>query len=169
MGPLQSSNNCSHILTITDRTSKWMEAVPLVETTAATCAKALTFSWISRFGVPEIISSDHGPQFTSNLWSQLCSMLNIAHRQTTAYHPESNGAVERLHCRLKDTLRTRTAAATWANELPLILLSLRAQPREDTGLSLLNLFLEPQLSFQMSFCSVMSLLLILLLKIFKKP
>ncbi len=53
VGPLQSSNNCSHILTEIDRTSKWMEAIPLVETSAAACAKALTFSWISRFGVPE--------------------------------------------------------------------------------------------------------------------
>jgi hypothetical protein len=32
----------------------------------------------------------------------------------------------------------------------------------------LNLFLEPQLSFQMRFCSVMKLLLILLLRTFQK-
>jgi transposase InsO family protein len=112
-----------------------MEAIPLVETSAVACAKALTFSWISRFGVPETITSDRGLQFTSNLWSQLCSMLNIPHRQTTAYHPESNGAVERLHRRLKDALRACVAAATWADELPFVLLGLRAQPREDTGLS----------------------------------
>jgi transposase InsO family protein len=103
-----------------------MEAIPLVETSAAACAKALTFSWISRFGVPEMITSDRGPQFTSNLWSQLCSMFNIAHPQMTAYHPESNGAVERLHHRLKDALRARAAAATWADELPFVLLGLQA-------------------------------------------
>jgi hypothetical protein len=79
--------------------------------------------------------SDRGPQFTSNLWSQLCSMLNITHCQTTAYHPESNSAVERLHRRLKDALRTCAAAATWADEQPFVLLGLQAQPREDTGLS----------------------------------
>jgi hypothetical protein len=62
-------------------------------------------------------------------------MLHISHRQTTAYHPESNGAVERLHRRLKDTLRARAAAATWSEELPFVLLGLRTQPREDTGLS----------------------------------
>jgi hypothetical protein len=33
------------------------------------CACALVFSWITRFGVPEMITSDHGPQFTSNVWS----------------------------------------------------------------------------------------------------
>jgi hypothetical protein len=44
-----------------------MEAIPLSETSAAACAKALTFTWISYFGVPEMITSDRGPQFTSNL------------------------------------------------------------------------------------------------------
>jgi transposase InsO family protein len=80
-------------------------------------------------------TSDRGPQFTSNLWFKLCEMLHISHKQTTAYHPESNGAVERLHRRLKDALRTRAAAATWSEELPFVLLGLLVQPREDTGLS----------------------------------
>jgi hypothetical protein len=63
-------------------------------------------------------------------------MLHISHRQTTAYHPESNGAVERLHCCLKDAFRARVATATWSEELPFVLLSLHAQLLEDTGLSL---------------------------------
>jgi hypothetical protein len=134
VGPLQYSNNFNYIFTIIDRTSKWMEAIPLSDTSAAACAKALTFTWISRFGVPETITSDHGPQFTSKLWFKLCEILHISHRQTTAYHPESNGAVERLHRRLKDALRTSAAAATWSKELPFVLLGLRVQPREDTGL-----------------------------------
>ncbi len=121
-------------MTVIDHTSKWMEAISLVETSTAACAKALTFSCISRFGVPETITSDRGLQFTSNLWSQLSSMLNIAHRQMTAYHPELNGAVERLHCHLKNAIHAG-AAATWADKLPFVLLSLRAKPREDTGLS----------------------------------
>jgi transposase InsO family protein len=74
-----------------------MEAIPLSDTSVAACAKALTITWISRFGVPETITSDRGPQFTSNLWFKLCEMLHISHKQTTVYHPESNGAVFRLH------------------------------------------------------------------------
>jgi transposase InsO family protein len=132
LGPLKYSNNFNYIFTIIDRTSQWMEAVPLSEKmSAAACAKALTFTWISRFGVPETITSDRGPQFTSNLRVKLCEMLNISHRQTTAYHPESNGAIERLHRHLKDALCARAAAVTWSEELPFVLLGLRAQPRED--------------------------------------
>jgi transposase InsO family protein len=112
-----------------------MEAIPLSDTSAVACTKALTFTWISRFGVPEMITSDLGPQFTSNLWFKLCEMLHIFHTQTTAYHPESNGAVERLHRRLKDALRAFAAAVTWSEELPFVLLRLQAQPREDTDWS----------------------------------
>jgi cleavage and polyadenylation specificity factor subunit 1 len=134
VGPLQYSNSFNYIFTIINRTSKWMEAIPLSETSAAACAKALTFTWISCSGVPEMITLDRRPQFTSNLWPQLCKMLNISHQQTTAYHSESNGAVERLHRCLKDVLHTCTAASTWSEELPFVLLGLRAQPREDNGL-----------------------------------
>jgi hypothetical protein len=120
---------------IIDRTSKWTEAIPLPETSTAACARALVFSWITHFLVPETIISDHGPQFTSNFWSQLCDMLHIMHRQVTAYHPESNGAIKILHCCLKDALHERTAVAAWAEEIPWVLLGLCAQPRENSGLS----------------------------------
>jgi transposase InsO family protein len=112
-----------------------MEAVPLPDISAVACALVLIFSWISRFGVPETNTSDHGPQFTSNVWSQLCKMLNITDHQTTAYHPETNSVVKRLHGRVKDVLRACAAAATWAEEYPWVLLGLCAQPREDNCLS----------------------------------
>jgi hypothetical protein len=124
VGLLQYSNNFNYIFTIIDRTSKWMEAIPLPDTSPAACAKALPFTWISCFGDPETITSDRGPQFTSNLWFKLCEMLHISHKLTTAYHPESNAAVERLHRSLKDALRARAATATWSEESPFVLFGL---------------------------------------------
>ena len=52
-----------------------------------------------------------------------------------AYHPQANGMLERVHRRLKDALRARAVGDKWVDELPWILLYLRATPREDTGLS----------------------------------
>ncbi len=75
VGPLQYSNSFIYIFTIIDRMSKWMEAIPLSETSAAACTKTLTFTWISHFGVPETITSDRGPQFTSNLWFTFAKCL----------------------------------------------------------------------------------------------
>ncbi len=69
------------------------------------------------------------------MWAALCEIISISHRQTAAYHPEANGAIERLHCRLKEALLVWAAVATLADESLWVLLSLRSQPREDIGFS----------------------------------
>jgi hypothetical protein len=78
--------------------------------------------------------NDHFRSQDAIYFKYLVQAFHISHRQTTEYYPELNGAVERLHRCLKDALHAR-AAATWSEELPFVLLSLHAQPREDTGLS----------------------------------
>jgi hypothetical protein len=68
----------------------------------------------------------------SALWVGLCSLLNIQHSPTTAYHPQSNGLVEQFHRRLKDAL---AAAADWHDHLPWVMLGIRASFREDSEFS----------------------------------
>lgn len=135
VGPLPSSAGYNYIFTIIDRTTRWAEAVPLSSISASDCASALFSSWISRFGVPQIITSDRGTQFVSSLWSCLCSLLGIQHSPTTAFHPQSNGMVERYHRRLKDSLRSRLASSDWYHHLPWVMLGLRIAPREDSSVS----------------------------------
>lgn len=53
----------THLLTMVDRFSRWPEAVPLKGTDTETCARALVFHWIARFGIPLNITSDRGSQF----------------------------------------------------------------------------------------------------------
>ena len=77
-----------------DRFSRWPEAIPLNCTTAAGCAQALLTHWISRFELPLDISSDQGPQFTSQLWMSVAKLLETQVHNTTAYHPLANGLVE---------------------------------------------------------------------------
>jgi hypothetical protein len=103
---------------------------PLTNTAAAEVAAALFSGWICRFGVPAIITSDRGAQFTFNIWNSLSFVADQA-QLTTAYHPQANGMVERLHRRLKDALPAHGATTTWAAELPWVLLGLRSTPQED--------------------------------------
>jgi hypothetical protein len=135
VGPLPRSSGFSYLFTVIDRTTRWPEAIPLTSTTAADCATALLQGWIQRFGVPDVITSDRGPQFTSSLWASLCSLLSISHTQTTAYHPQSNGLVERFHRRLKDALRARAAGSDWFVHLPWVMLGIRSAWREDSQFS----------------------------------
>jgi transposase InsO family protein len=131
VGPLPASRGYTYLFTIMDRTSRWPEAIPLNSTTTVCCANALFQGWVSRFGVPAVITSDRGAQFPSALWASLCNLRDIQHNQTTAYHPQSNGLVERFHRRLKDALRARCAASNWMDHLPWVLLGLRSAARED--------------------------------------
>jgi transposase InsO family protein len=110
---------------VVDRCTHWTEAIPLRLTAPDSCASALIEDWISRFGVPQRITSDRGPQFTSAVWSTLTNRLGIKSHLTSPYHPQANGAVERFHHRLKDFLRARLAGSDWPSHLPWIMLGLR--------------------------------------------
>ena len=135
VGPLPPSAGAEYLFTVVDRTTRWPEAIPMTSITASDCADALITHWISRFGVPAHLTSDRGPQFVSAMWKRLCSVLGIVHHQTTAYHPESNGMVERFHRSLKNTLRARCVGNLWHQHLPWVLLGLRTTPKEGIGLS----------------------------------
>ena len=134
VGPLPvSADGYLYIFTIIDRTTRWLEAIPLKKMSASTCSKVFFSHWVSRFGVPATVTSDRGTQFTSDTWQQLCKRLGCRHVTTTAYHPQANGMVERAHRQLKDALRAREAGAEWPHHLAWVLMGLRAAPKESNG------------------------------------
>ena len=84
---------------------------------------AITVAWVTRFDILSTITTDQGQQFTSVLWTQLYQTLQVNHIpiSTTAYHPQANGMVERVHRQLKDALKARHAIAEWPLHLPWVL------------------------------------------------
>ena len=44
-----------------------------------------------QFGLPDVIISDRGPQFTSNVFNGILDAIGIKHRMSTAYHPQTDG------------------------------------------------------------------------------
>lgn len=135
VGPLPQSQGYTHLLTIVDRFTRWPEAIPLSDTTTLSCARALVANWIARFGVPGELSSDRGPQFTSELWAAVAQLFGTDHHRTTAYHPQANGLVERFHRHMKSALRARLTGPNWIDELPWVLLGIRTAPKEDLAAS----------------------------------
>jgi len=61
------------------------------------------------FGVPEALLLDRGTNFLSHLMLNVCTMLGIQKLNTTAYHPQCNGLVERYNRTLKAMLRKHVA------------------------------------------------------------
>ena len=67
VGPLSISEGNRYLFTIIDRSTRWPEAVPMEEASTMSCANALLNSWVSRFGLPEQMTSDRGSVFTSDI------------------------------------------------------------------------------------------------------
>ena len=131
VGPLPVSEGFSYLFTVIDRTMRWVEAIPLQDITAASCASALIRNWICRFGDPTDITSDQERQFTSALWSELHCLLGITSLRTTSYQPQANGMIERLHPVIKERLMARSKTPCWMDHLPLVLLGIRTSVRQD--------------------------------------
>ena len=134
---MPNSNSFNHLLTIVDRFSRWPTAIPIQDMNAETVVDALTHGWIANYGVPEVVTTDRGAQFTSTIFTQLLRNWGCKHITTTAYHPEANGMVERLHRRLKESLIAlgNGHRNQWFWKLPMTLLALRTTIKPDLGAS----------------------------------
>ena len=130
VGPLPSSEGKRYLFAIIDRSTRWPEAVPMEEASTMSCATALLNAWVSRFGLPEQMTSDRGSVFTSDIWSSLAKLLGVNLHYTTAYHPQANGMVERFHRTLKASLTARCSGNDWHTQLPWVFLGLRTMPKD---------------------------------------
>ncbi len=81
--------------------------------------------------------TDRGTQFTGALAIQLTSLMGIEKLHTTAYHPQTNGVLERLHATLEAMLgKARALGLDWVGQIPFVLFALREAPnRTTTGFS----------------------------------
>ncbi|XP_064461935.1 uncharacterized protein LOC135372176 [Ornithodoros turicata] len=59
------------------------------------------------------------------------AFLGVHHISTTAYHPSSNGLVERFHRQLKASLIAREAQTSWVDHLPVVMLGICSAFKED--------------------------------------
>ena len=134
---MPESAGYKYLLTMIDRFTRWPAAVPLKDITTETVINALAHGWISAHGIPQTITTDRGSQFTSEVWAQLLSTWGINHSTTTAYHPEANGMVERLHRRLKESLMALCGDERneWYWKLPMTLLAIRTTLKPDINAS----------------------------------
>ena len=135
VGPLPVDNGFSYLLTMIDRKTRWFEAIPLKTITADNVAQHIIQEWFSRYGIPRSIITDRGTQFESQLFNSLSKTLGISHFRTTAYHPQTNGMIERLHRTLKTSLSILSTSTSWTRVLPYVLLGWRNTPSRTTGSS----------------------------------
>lgn len=132
----RSKSGCKYILTIVDYATRYPEAIPLKNISSKTVADAL-IQCFTRLGIPEELVSDQGSNFVGKLMTQLYEHLGITKIQTSVYHPEANGLVERFNGTLKTMLRkfVKDSVQDWDRYLPYLLFAYREVPCESTGYS----------------------------------
>ena len=98
IGPLVPVTDRKHrwVLTLVDCATRYPEAVALTSTTTEEIADAL-IGIFSRVGVPKIVLSDNGPQFVSGLMKEVSRLMSVEWANSSPYHPQANGLVERFN------------------------------------------------------------------------
>ncbi len=138
MGPLpKTKSGNSYLLTLMcASTTRFPEAIPLRSIKAHTIVKAVV-KFCTTFGMPKHIQSDQGTNFMSNVFAKVMKQLAIKHHVSSAYHPQSQGAIERLHQTLKSMLRTFCVEheKEWDEHIPLLLFAVRNTTQASLGFS----------------------------------
>jgi len=110
------------ILVVVDRFTKMSLYTPTSKTVKAEDVADILIERVMSFaGVPKSIVSDRGSQFTSLLWQEFCTALQIKRRLSTAFHPQTDGQTERQNQTLETNLRIfcNENQDNWAQLLPL--------------------------------------------------
>jgi Chromo (CHRromatin Organisation MOdifier) domain len=96
-----------------------------------------------RFGLPDEMLSDRGPQFAAKAFRELLKLLEIKSNLTTAYHPQTDGATEQVNQEIEAYLSIYCSAhpTEWKNSLSTLEFTHNNQPHADwthTSFELMN-------------------------------
>ena len=136
IGPfVPSEQGNRYALTIVDHLSGWAEAIPIPNKSSAAVEAALAQEFIPRHASPEVMVTDRGLEFLAGSFRKYLKGLGIEHRQSTPYHPETNGKVERLNRTLKEmiTKLVNNQTREWQTQLANALYAHRNSVSDSTG------------------------------------
>ena len=124
-----------HVVVFQDFLSKYPLVFPVPDQKSLRIARLLVEEVVPFFGVPEALLSDRGTNLLSHLMQDVCEMLGIKKLNTTAYHPQCDGMVERFNQTLKTALRKHASrfGNQWDQYLFGVLWAYRNIPHESTG------------------------------------
>ena len=137
VGPLpKTKSGNQYLLTIMGAATGFPESIPLRNIKSPTIVRAL-IKFFTLFGLPQSVQSDQGSKFMSGLFQQVMHELGITQYKSSAYHPESQGALERFHQTLKNMMRSYCFEfqRDWDEGVHLLLFAAREAVQESLGFS----------------------------------
>ena len=124
-----------YAIVMQDLFTKWPLVFAAPDQKTLRLAKLIAEEVVLAYGVPEALLTDRGTNLLSHLMMDLCDLLGIRKLNTTAYHPECDGLVERFNRTLKTMIRKHVQkfGSNWDQFLPGLLWAYRNVPHESTG------------------------------------
>lgn len=99
-------NGNEYAVTIICELTKYLIIIPTKTKTAKDIAKAIFEKFILTFGPMKELRTDMGTEYNNELIEEICNLLKIDHKISTAYHHESLGTIERSHRTLNQFIRS---------------------------------------------------------------
>ena len=65
---------------------KWVEGYPMKGIKADKAARLLVNEWVALFGCPVSVNSDQETEFESELFKEMCKILETKKKRTSSYH-----------------------------------------------------------------------------------
>ena len=137
VGPLpRTKSGNEYLLTIMCTSTRFPEAIPLRNIKTKSIVKAL-IKFFTFVGLPKSVQSDQGSNFMSGIFQQVMHELGIKQYRSSAYHNESQGALERFHQTLKNMIRSYCfdTGKDWDEGIHLLLFAVRESVQESFGFS----------------------------------
>ena len=137
VGPLpRTKKGNNYLLTIMCATTRFPTAIAIKKINAKVIVDNLV-NFFTQYGIPKIVQSDQGSNFTSDLFKSVMKQLGIKQYLATAYHPESQGMLERFHQTFKSMLRKYCLETgnDWDDGINILLFAIRESKQESLGFS----------------------------------
>ena len=131
--PLTETGN-RYVVVFLDYLTKWVEAFPTPNQSAEMIARLLVEEIFCRHGAPEHLLSDRSANFLSELILEVCKYLSIRKVNTSGYHPQTDGLVEKFNSTLISMISnvSESSGRDWDRHLPYLLFAYRASVHEST-------------------------------------
>ena len=131
--PITTRGN-RYVIVFQDFLTKWPLVFAAPDQKAIRIAHLVAEELFPMFGVPDAPLSDRGANLLAHVIQDVCQLLGVKKLNTTSYHPQCDGMVERLNRTLKTMLRKQVArfGGQWDQFLPGILWAYRNTSHEAT-------------------------------------
>ena len=164
VGPLPMSNGKRFVLNMVDYLSGWVVSVAVASLAGNVIVKTVEKHWARQYGYPQRIITDNGSSLSAGVFKEWCIRHEVDLDPASAYHPETNGMVERYNGFMVRQLARiiqwdGLAESAWASILDRVTWTWRTQIKQTRGVSPFEILFgqRPRLPWDMDHTKMMDM------------